>query len=196
MPFAMTTALTAREVSFVADVGYDRVTKAFEERRVSNVAGRARERRLDLRGAFSLAAAERLKQYPAPVKRFIQGCIDTNIRQVRALSDVRDVDCVVDVVVTTFKASDLAKLIEERVAKLERMRELIIGDENVQAGAPTLKGTRIMARHIAGLVRNKVKRREIAEDFPEVTDEMIELAVLYDRLNPQRGRPVAKGRVE
>lgn len=66
----------------------------------------------------------------------------------------------------------------------ERMRELIVCDKDVQAGAPTFRGTRIMVRHISGLVRNGVSRQEITEDFPEVTNEMIDLAVCFDLTHP------------
>ncbi|NYZ16931.1 DUF433 domain-containing protein [Azospirillum sp. RWY-5-1] len=194
MAFGMDTTLTAREASFVADVGYDVVTRAFEDRRVTTVAGRPRQRTLDLRGTLQLAVAERLKRYPAPVKKRIEGKVAETIREARALADVRDVAHTERMVVTTFRTSELARLAAERLATIDRMRALIAVDEDVQGGAPTFKGTRVLVRHIAGLVRNKIDRREIMEDFPEVTDGMIELAILFDRLYPQRGRPAAKGR--
>ncbi|MFC5316286.1 DUF433 domain-containing protein [Azospirillum rugosum] len=194
MALGMETALTPREASFVADISYVQVTKAFEKRQVANVAGQPRKRTLDLRGTFKLAVAERLKLYPAPLKKRIQGKIAEAIKEARALAEVQDVNYTDQLVVTTFKTSELAKLVEERLGKIERMRTLIVEDANVQAGAPVFNGTRVMVRHIAGLVRNRVDRQEIIEDFPEVTDEMVELAVLYDRLYPQRGRPVGQGR--
>lgn len=194
MPYPLEATLTAREASFVADVGYDRVVKAFEGHRVANVSRRPRTRRLDVRGAFSLAVAERLKLYPAPVQAHIRGQIEATIAAAGALSDVRDVESGDQVVVTTFKAANLARLVEERLGKLARLRHLVAVDRHLQGGAPTFRGTRIMVRHLAGLVRNRVARQEIAEDFPQVTDEMLELAVLYDRLYPQRGRPVTADR--
>ncbi|EWY37754.1 hypothetical protein N825_09240 [Skermanella stibiiresistens SB22] len=194
MALGMETALTAREASFVADVDYGKVTKAFENHRVTTVANLPRQRTLDLRGTFELAVAERLKHYPAPVRKRIEGKVADAIRDADGLSEVEDVDHTEHCVVTTFKSSELAKLVTERLAKIERIRELIVMDEDVQGGAPTFKGTRVLVRHVAGLVHNKVDRREIAEDFPRITDEMIELAVLFDRLYPQRGRPLGKGR--
>lgn len=196
MALGMKTALTAREASFVADVGYEQVTKAFEKRQVTTVAKRPHQRTLDLRGTLKLAVAERLKLYPNPVKKRIQGKIAEAIKEARALAEVRDVNYTEQLVVTTFKTSELAKLVAERLEKIERMRDLIVVDEDVQAGAPVFKGTRIMVRHIAGLVKNGIDRQEIAEDFPEITDEMVELAVLFDRLYPQRGRPAKKDRSE
>jgi uncharacterized protein (DUF433 family) len=174
-------------------VGYEKVTKAFENRQITTVAKRPRQRTLDLRGTFKLAVAERLKLYPDPVKKRIQGKIAEAIKEAHALVEVQDVNYTEQWVVTTFKTSELAKLVAERLKKIERMRDLIVMNDDVQAGAPTFKGTRILVRHIAGLVQNKVGRQEIVEDFPEVTDEMIELAVLFDRLYPQRGRPASKG---
>lgn len=193
MTAAMETVLTAREASFVADVGYRRIVKAFEERRVKNISGRARMRRLNVRGALSVAAAERLRQYPARVQERIRGQIDATISQARALSEVRDVTVADHLVITTFRTVELARLVEERLGLLEQLRGLVVADPDIQAGAPTFKGTRILVRHIAAMARNKVERQEIAEDFPEVTDEMLELAVLFDRLYPPKGRPIAKG---
>lgn len=191
MTVAMETVLTAREASFVADVGYRRIVKAFENRRVESVSGRARMRRLNVRGVLSVAVAERLKLYPTRVQERIQGQVDATIGKARALSEVRDVMVADYLVVTTFKAAELARLVEGRLEKLERLRELVVTDPRVQAGAPTFKGTRILVRHVAELVRNAVGRQEVAEDFPEITDEMLDLAVLFDRLYPQKGRPGA-----
>lgn len=84
-------------------------------------------------------------------------------------------------------------LIEERLAKLARLRDMVVVDRHRRGGAPTFRGTRVMVRHLAGLLRNGVTRQEIAEDFPDVTNEMLELATLYDRIHPPRGRPVRAG---
>ncbi|HSK39553.1 MAG TPA: DUF433 domain-containing protein [Arenibaculum sp.] len=196
MSLGLETTLTAREASFVADVGYEKVTKAFENRQVTTVAQRPRQRMLDLRGTFTLAVAERLKRYPNPMRAWIQGKVAETLEKAHALAEVHDVDYTEQWVVTTFKTSEIARLVAERFHKIERMRELIVSDEEVQAGAPVFKGTRIMARHIAGLVKNGIDRQEIAEDFPEITEEMIELAVLFGELYPQKGRPVEKGHSE
>jgi uncharacterized protein (DUF433 family) len=192
MAIELETAMTPREASFVADVGYERITKAFENGEVPNVAGRPRKRTLNLRGVFAVAVADRIKQYPAPVKKRIQGQIALAMQNAHALSDVQDIVFDDYVVVTTFKSKELARGVEERIRKIERIRELIVSDGDVQAGAPTFRGTRIMARHIAEMIRNGIDRQEIAEDFPEVTDEMIEMATLYDQLYPQQGRPAVK----
>lgn len=184
--------LTAREASFVAEVDYDRVLKAFERGSVATVSAHRRVRTLDLRGVFRLAVTERLKGYPEPVKQRLQDEAARTIGEAQALTDVRDVDCAGPLMVTTLRTSELARLVAERLGTIERLRRMIVTDETVQAGAPVFAGTRILVRHIAGLVRNGVARQEIAEDFPDVTDEMIGLAALYDELYPPRGRPMKK----
>lgn len=195
MAFALDTKLTPREVSFVADVGYERVLKAFEDRTVINAAERPRKRALDVRGAVALAVQERVRLYPDPVRTRIAGQIAASMKQARGLWEVEDVDYTADpVMITTFRTSELVKLVTHRLETIQRIRDLIVEDEAVQAGAPTFKGTRIMVRHIAGLKKNGVNRQEIAEDFPEISDEMIDLALLYDRLYPRKGRPLAKAR--
>lgn len=192
MSLFLDAVLTAREASFVAEVDYDKVLKAFERRSVATVSAHRHVRMLDLRGVFRLAITERLKGYPEPVKQHLQDEAARTIGEAQALTDVRDVDCAGPLMVTTLRTSELARLVAERLGTIERLRRMIVTDETVQAGAPVFAGTRILVRHIAGLVRNGVARQEIAEDFPDVTDEMIGLAALYDELYPPRGRPMKK----
>src|SRR4051794_28802210 len=123
MALGMETTLTAREASFVADVGYEKVTKAFENRQVATVAQRPRQRTLDLRGTFTLAVTERLKPYPNPMRKWIQEKIAKTIKKAHALAEVPDIDYTEQWFVTTFKTSELARLVAERFKKIERMRE-------------------------------------------------------------------------
>jgi uncharacterized protein (DUF433 family) len=76
-----------------------------------------------------------------------------------------------------------------RLKMLDRVDEQIVSRPGVRGGEPIVKGTRIPARLVAGLVRQGATPRELARDY-ELTPEQIEAAVLFDQLHPKRGRPV------
>lgn len=62
-------------------------------------------------------------------------------------------------------------------------------DEAVLSGAPCFKGTRIPVHDIADMLANGDSVRAIHEAFPRLTKRKIELAAIYARAYPRRGRP-------
>ena len=75
-----------------------------------------------------------------------------------------------------------------RLRALEKVDAHIVSRAGVRAGEPVIKGTRIPARLIAGLVRQGATTAELARDY-EIGPEQVEAAVLFDRLHAKRGRP-------
>jgi uncharacterized protein (DUF433 family) len=59
-----------------------------------------------------------------------------------------------------------------------KLADMIIEDPEVQAGAPTFRGTRVLARPIAEAIRRGVSRDEIKADY-RLTDQQIEAALAY-----------------
>jgi uncharacterized protein (DUF433 family) len=66
---------------------------------------------------------------------------------------------------------------------------LIAEDPEVQGGAATFRGTRLMVHHVADLVAQGTDAAELAEDYPGLTPDMIAAAPIYARTHPRRGRP-------
>ena len=66
---------------------------------------------------------------------------------------------------------------------------LIVEDPEIQGGAATFKGTRMLVHHIAGLLQQGVPEAELREDYPNLTEEMIKAAHIYVQAHPRRGRP-------
>jgi uncharacterized protein (DUF433 family) len=66
---------------------------------------------------------------------------------------------------------------------------LIAGDSDIQGGAATFVGTRILVHQIAALIRQRVSAAELCQDYPRLTAEMIAAAPVYARAHPRRGRP-------
>ncbi len=66
---------------------------------------------------------------------------------------------------------------------------LIVEDAEIQGGAATFRGTRLLVHHIADLLGQGVSTTELQEDYPRLTPEMLVAAPIYARAYPQRGRP-------
>jgi uncharacterized protein (DUF433 family) len=79
------------------------------------------------------------------------------------------------------------------LAAYRRAMAVIVEDPEVQGGAATFKGTRILVHTIADLLKAGAPAAELREDYPNLTDAMINAAPVYARTHPRRGRPRAPG---
>jgi uncharacterized protein (DUF433 family) len=73
--------------------------------------------------------------------------------------------------------------------KLARAREIVIEDPKILSGTPVIKGSRVPVYDIAASAAKGLTPTEIQEDYPSLDKERIELAILYAKAMPQRGRP-------
>jgi uncharacterized protein (DUF433 family) len=69
------------------------------------------------------------------------------------------------------------------------MRDLIVEDDEIQAGAPTFAGTRILVRPIAAALKAGDSVDALLKAYPRLTKEMIQIAKRYDETKPARVRP-------
>jgi uncharacterized protein (DUF433 family) len=60
-------------------------------------------------------------------------------------------------------------------------RPLIVCDRDIQNGAATFRGTRILVHHIAALLAPGATEAELQEDYPRLTPEMLAAAPDYAR---------------
>lgn len=89
------------------------------------------------------------------------------------------------------RAPALLDAVDRRVHLLHRMRERIESRPDILSGTPVFKGTRAPVERVGSLLARKdVTRAEVAEDYPQLSAEDLEVAELYVQLNPaRRGRP-------
>lgn len=100
------------------------------------------------------------------------------------------------------KAAEIQQRIERLEAELENVlrssaeagagrqsKKIIVEDPDVQGGIPTFKGTRIPVYQIAGLLRQGVAEKELRQDYPHLTAEMIGAARIYVQTHPRGGGP-------
>lgn len=77
----------------------------------------------------------------------------------------------------------------ERLASLDSARDMVTISDEIMGGAPVITGTRVLVHDVAAAVSAGVPAKEILEDYPALTEDKLELAVLYADANPLRGRP-------
>lgn len=73
------------------------------------------------------------------------------------------------------------------------MREKFIEvDRGKMGGTPVIRGTRVPVRTLAQLVEGEESRKALKEDYPHIPEEAYEVAVLWAKGNPRRGRPLRR----
>jgi uncharacterized protein (DUF433 family) len=75
------------------------------------------------------------------------------------------------------------------VRVIEEAMKLIVEDPDIQGGAATFKGTRILVHQIGGLLAQGIPEEELREDYPNLRPEMIGAARIYVQEHRQRGGP-------
>ncbi len=76
-----------------------------------------------------------------------------------------------------------------RLAEAIRMVE---SDAEIMRGVPVFRGTRIPVHAIADMLSQGASVGEILEGYPSLTQENVDLAPMYVKAFPRRGRPVVR----
>ena len=79
--------------------------------------------------------------------------------------------------------------VQKGLSLLARARETITADDAVLSGTPCVRGTRIPAHDVADMLANGDEVSAIRDAWPVLTEQQIEVAALYARAYPRRGRP-------
>jgi uncharacterized protein (DUF433 family) len=83
-------------------------------------------------------------------------------------------------------------LLENVAPRIDLYREglhRICEDDDILAGEPTFKGTRLAVRHIGGMRIKGEPVADITRDYPDLTPNDVEFARLYTEAHPIVGRP-------
>src|SRR5580658_9246468 len=84
------------------------------------------------------------------------------------------------------------KEVEARLRRLGEARRMVESDPEIMRGAPVYRGTRIPVQAIADMLSQGATVAEILEGYPGLTREKVELAPMYVKAFPRRGRPAAR----
>jgi uncharacterized protein (DUF433 family) len=64
-----------------------------------------------------------------------------------------------------------------------------VEDPEILSGTPVIRGTRIPVYSVAALFDAGTPTKELLEMYPRLTEAQVELASIYAKAVPQRGRP-------
>jgi len=82
---------------------------------------------------------------------------------------------------------DQARARAERYVRLRD--DWIVSDPDIKGGDPVIKGSRVRVHTLAARLAEGESEAILDEDFPHVPAEAREVAAVYARANPRRGRP-------
>lgn len=92
----------------------------------------------------------------------------------------------------TVRFDDLWKSVDDRLRRLANAEEMVVEDPEILSGTPVIRGTRIPVYGVAALFDAGTTTKEILEMYPRLTKAQVELASIYAKAVPQRGRPKRK----
>src|ERR1700722_15735097 len=79
--------------------------------------------------------------------------------------------------------------VESQLKQLAQIEEMVVSDPEIMRGTPVFKGTRIPVDLVADMLAQGGTVEEILEGYPTLNREKIDIAPLYMRAFPRRGRP-------
>ena len=98
-------------------------------------------------------------------------------------------DCIVEDHSITVRFFEIWKGVEERLSQLKRAHEMVIEDPEILSGTPVIKGTRVPVYDIAAAAESGTSVDRILKSYPSLKDWQVELASVYAKAVPPRGRP-------
>lgn len=98
-------------------------------------------------------------------------------------------DCTVGDHFLTIRFSDLWKEVDGRLRILSEAREMVIEDPEILSGTPVIRGTRVPVHDVAVALDAGTPMERILRSYPSLNASQVELASIYARAFPQRGRP-------
>lgn len=98
-------------------------------------------------------------------------------------------NCVVEDRSITVRFSEISKGVMERLHQLTRAHEMVVEDPGILSGTPVIQGTRVPVYDIAAAVDAGTPKERILKSYPSLKDWQVELASIYAKAVPPRGRP-------
>jgi uncharacterized protein (DUF433 family) len=174
--------LTRNEIAEISGVSINAVNKALEQR----VAKARRKRGRTLLAADEAAALALLSELPVnlsvKLKREVRNWI---VKRSPARAEEFELSRALRIAMTE-NAADVAKRAFEYVRLRDRYVEV---DQGKMGGAPVIRGTRVPVRTLAQLIEGGESPKALKEDYPHIPEEAYDVAVLWAKGNPRRGRP-------
>jgi uncharacterized protein (DUF433 family) len=97
--------------------------------------------------------------------------------------------CYIEYPSLTVHFGDIWKAVDARLRQLAKAHQMVIEDPEILSGTPVIKGTRIPVYDIAASFDSGTPVERILKSYPSLKEWQVELASLYARAVPPRGRP-------
>ena len=97
--------------------------------------------------------------------------------------------CIVEDNFITIRFSEISKGVTERLHQLTKAHGMVIEDPEILSGTPVIRGTRVPVYDIAAAVDSGTPIDRILKSYPSLKDWQVELASVYAKAVPPRGRP-------
>lgn len=178
--------LSPREAAFATDLPEKTINQAIDRQEVQTLPSRRRDDRERMLG-FSDLVYLRLRSDVGRLlspegKRRLRQQLGESIRN-------RENPAVINIGVVDVKVAPEIQVLRDRLARIERARSFVVIDPDVRAGEPVVRGTRIPVHMLADLAGQGASQEELLEDYPALSAESLDAALLYARMHPRRGRP-------
>jgi uncharacterized protein (DUF433 family) len=185
---------SVREAGYVTNLAYASVNRMIDSRRVPRglLARGRRGRMLTVAGVLFVAIEKEVEGgFTAALREKLRERLQTDLGALEpsGAAGRNEVSVELGGLRGVVELDAVWKGIAERLQRIRRMRELVTEADDVQAGAPTFAGTRILVRPIAAALREGETPEALLSAYPRLTSEMLEIADLYVRMKPARGRP-------
>jgi uncharacterized protein (DUF433 family) len=82
--------------------------------------------------------------------------------------------------------------VESELERLARAERMVVSDPEIMRGTPVYRGTRIPVGLVAEMLAQGASVEEILEGYPALDREKVQLARVYVRAFPRRGRPARR----
>jgi uncharacterized protein (DUF433 family) len=82
--------------------------------------------------------------------------------------------------------------VEGRLDQLLKAQEMVVEDPEILRGIPVFRGTRIPVQDVADLIEEETPVSELMELYPRLNQSHFDLAPVYAKAHPRRGRPVRR----
>ena len=89
----------------------------------------------------------------------------------------------------TIHFDSLWKSVDQRLRDLISARELVVEDEEILSGTPVIRGTRVPVHDVAAALSAGTSKELLLKAYPSLNERQIELAAVYAKAMPARGRP-------
>jgi uncharacterized protein (DUF433 family) len=112
----------------------------------------------------------------------------------RALESTPGVDIVAvsgsSVLIVEVKTARLE--VERELKRLRKVEQMVVSDPEIMSGTPVYRQTRIPIELVAAMMDQGASVEEILDGYPALSREQVNLAPLYVKAFPRRGRPLRR----